>query len=176
MITNLNLTFEELIVHPKIKSFIKTMHRSVSKTHSRKRISTILSREEIQQAAYLGIWASLKKYDPKKGNQIHYTASFIKGYIWHELVKKVIYNSKFQTLGDETTEFLVDFRPKYKHVEFNFRDLLEYDISEEEYKLLESRFVELKSLEEIGLDLKITVEWVRQKINKLLNKLYEQMV
>lgn len=176
MMTNLNLTFDELIVHPKIRAFIKTMHRAKSKTSSRRRISTILSREEIQQAAYLGIWASLKRYDPKKGNQINYTTSFIKGYIWHELVKKVTHNNQFQTPGEETTEFLVDFNPKYQAIDFKFRDLLEYDISEQEYQLLNSRYVELKTFNEIGIELGISGEWVRKKIQKLLSKLYEQMV
>lgn len=185
-------TFETLL--KKNRRYIHTIINKLYKTEN------LEERKDLQQIGYLSYWTAFQTYDPTKNKSLNtYASTIIKNNIIQYLaqngntvkitrttrkkegenLKKII--SLDETIKEDDPTTLADtistdeyWTNDYDNTTDVKLDVLKHyfiQLNDRHQKLLSMRYIEEKTLKEIGIEFGISVEAVRQQIETALSKI-----
>ena len=147
-------------------------------------VKACVSEEDLVQEAYYIVYETVKNL--KNKNLPLDIPLIIQGLIWHlnNYIRKILFYNKlfisFANLpqnSDFTQEENIDYLNK-KKLTYNPQILfilLREHLTEKEFDLLRKRYIENKTFQEIGKDYKISRQAVKEKIDKILNKIRKKL-
>lgn len=147
------------------KSYINIMN-AASKSYIKK-----MGYERVRDAKNIALWESLRDFEPDKG--MVFTTFLYQRVKWACAKEwKSFKNEKrqeaatasFQAMKDEQLSIVLAKTPT------NITDLL-LSLTESEYKLIYRRYIENKTLKEIGEEEGVTLQAIQQRIDRIRNKM-----
>lgn len=130
----------------------------------------LVSPEDLQQEAWIGLLAACERYDARKAKFVTYAYHYIRGHVMRYIAKK----TKNKPVQIDEDPILVDER-QYEENNSEQRDLMETviaNISDQEHAdLLIEHFVKEKSFRQIAKERGVSHEAIATRIHKLLDLL-----
>jgi len=128
----------------------------------------LLTPEDLQQEAWLGLLDACSKYDPNKGKFITFGYSYIRGHVMRFIAQKTINKPTQFEVSEENVEsrFYNEDTAERKDV----MQTIMSKISDQEHAfLLEEHFVNGKSLRQIARERHVSHEAISTRVRKLLD-------
>ena len=130
----------------------------------------LVSPEDLQQEAWIGLLAACEHYDPNKGKFVTFAYHYIRGHVMRYVSKKTM-NKPTQIQEDP---ILIDDRIYYDSAaeKTDMMNTIMEKASDQEYAyLLIERYVQGRSLRQMAKDHGVSYETIAIRINKMLELL-----
>lgn len=161
-----NQEFESALANPNYAKIIHTAIKNFnSYIYKKDKKSIKQTYEELKQHARIALWKALQSYDPEKPGASKFTT-----YLVRTILNEFMINHKFlnKPQGINKSYFIEDV---FELDNKDFIDKYLECLSAQEKEIIKYKYMEDKTLEEIGIIYNYTAEGIRLKLNKIGKKL-----
>lgn len=158
---SLNEEFEQALRNPMIRRVMSVASRGFRKLDS----------EVKESCVQIALWESIRDYDGTK--EMKFTSYLHMKIRWQCLqeLKAIRYNRRYLRKYSPFCNFSRDTLTEILSFRYNTLSDITLELTPSENKLFSSRFIELKSLEEIAIDEGVSAQAVHKRVDKIKKKI-----
>ena len=120
--------------------------------------------DDREQLINLAIWEALRRFDPSRKCKFTSYLYTCASWVCKNHIKRVKSKIPTVSLSDKNTKF-------YGSYEFDTRQIdMKYDLGQDDYQLIQERFINCSFLKEIAEKRKISIEWARMKVERAVDR------
>lgn len=134
----------------------------------------LITQEDLQQEAWIGLLAACKRYDPSKAKFTTFAYHYIRGHVMRYIAKR----TKDKLIQEDKNPIVLDVHT-YEETECERRDIVETimdRLSDQKHAhLLIEHFIRNKSLRHVAKEQGVSHEAIATRIHKLLEILEKRL-